>query len=257
MKWRIEDENETMRNDKRLWKKTVFISVMAAVAAATVIGCAVAALRHQESLKPGKASYFYVNGMKTEWSADMKLMRKDGVTVIHEGRRKCEFQEFPLVLEDEDTIILQKSCCYNRIADERIFRLDYFTAVKKDEEGILITRKDKEARSDGGFIYDNNDTYIFLEPVTLTWEDNSRKIEPMTIIQVSYMDYLELYGPGIEPVAEEIGTDEVVAQFEDGRKVNLSTDRYYMRNGVWRLLFLPLEGLSEMETGGRVDEEEK
>lgn len=71
------------------------------------------------------------------------------------------------------------------------------------------------------------------------------------------MDYLELYGPGIEPVAEEIGTEEVVAEFEDGRKVNLSTDRYYMRNGVWRLLFLPLEGLSEMGTGGRVDEEEK
>lgn len=255
MKKRIEDGNETMTNHNRLWRRAVLISMTAAAAAVTVICCAAAALRHQDSLKPGKASYFYVNGMRTEWSADMKLMRKDGVTVMDEGRKKYEFQEFPLVLADEDTIILQKSCCYNRIADERIFRLDYFTAVSRDEEGIRISRRDKENRGGGGFIYDNNDTYIFLEPVTLSWEGDSRQIEPMTIIQVSYMDYLELYGPGIEPFAEQVSTDEVVAEFEDGRKVNLSTDRYYMQNGVWRLLFLPLEGLSEMETGGIVDEE--
>lgn len=250
------NRNKNIRKHKRLPRKAILISIAALAAAIVVICCAVAALWQRDSLKPGKASYFYVNGMKVNWSENMKLVRRDGVTMIEEKGKRSWFQEFPLVLADENTIILQKSCSYNRIADERIFRLDYFTVLGRQEDGITISRGGKKTKASGGFIYDNRDTYIFLEPVTLTWEEESLSIEPMTIIQVSYMDYIEIYGPGIAPRAEMISTDEVVAKFEDGKKVNLSTDRYYMQNGVWRLLFLPLEGLSEMVTGGTVHEEE-
>lgn len=254
MKKQKKSGDEMKRNNVGV-KKTILISAAAAAATIVVVFCAVAALRHRDSLKPGAVSYFYVNGIKTAWSEHMKLTRKDGVTLINDGGQIADFQDFPLVLEGEDAIILQRSSSYNRIADERIFRLDYFTKIIRGEDGITVSYKNKKVKTDGGFIYDNKDTYIFLEPVVLTWGENSIEVEPMTIIQVTYMDYLEIYGPGVEARAEAVLSDDVTVEFSDGKKANLSTDRYYMQNGVWRLLFLPLEGLREMETGGAFDEE--
>lgn len=257
MRKREESEGGMRTHDVRLKKKTIWISTAAVAATVVVIFCAVAALRHRDSFRPGVASHFYVNGIKVEWSKDMKLTRRDGATLINDRGQTADFQGFPLVLEGEDTILLQRSSSYNRISDERIFRLDYFTRINKGEEGITVSCQGREQKVEGGFVYDNKDTYIFLEPVTLTWGENSMEVEPMTILQVTYMDYMEIYGPGVAPRAEAVLTDDVTAEFSEGKKVNLSTDRYYMQNGVWRLLFLPLEGLGELETGGAVDEEEQ
>ena len=106
-----------------------------------------------------------------------------------------------------------------------------------------------------GFIFDNEDTYIFLEAAELSYGETRIAIEPLTIVQVSYMEYLQIFGPGVEPRFEEFESDEVTAVFENGKRVNLATDRFYDKNGVCRLLFMPLEALPEMETGEAGHEE--
>ena len=69
----------------------------------------------------------------------------------------------------------------------------------------------------------------------------------MTVVQVVYRDYIQIYGPGLENETEDLNSDAVTAVFENEKRVNLATDRYYAVNGSWRLLFLPLDVLQAAE----------
>ena len=236
--------------------KSILISGAAAAAVVIVILCAVAALLGRDRMNLKEPVYTAVNGEKMEWPQGAELIRRKGKTLLKSGRSEQDFQRYPLITEEDGRVILQKSCSLNKTSEQLICRLDYFTAISKDEEGILISRRGSETRNADGFIFDNEDTYIFLEAAQLSWGEECIEIEPLTIVQVTYMEYLQIFGPGIAPRFEELSSDEVTAVFENGKRLNLATDRFYDKNSSCRLLFLPLEALPEIKTGETGHEEE-
>lgn len=253
-------EQERGRNKKmlritHLGLRSVLISAAVAAAAVIVIICAVAALIGRDRMSLTEPVYTVINGEKIEWPQGAELIRREGRTLLKSKGSEQDFQRYPLI-SGEGEIILQRSCSLNRTSEQQMNRLDYFTTVSKDEEGILVSRRGRKTRDVDGFIFDNEDTYIFLEAAELSCGETQIQIEPLTIVQVSYMEYLQIFGPGMEPRFEEFASDEVTAVFEDGKRLNLATDRFYDKNSSCRLLFMPLEALPEMETGESGHEEE-
>ena len=240
----------------RIGLRSILISAAVAAAAAIVIICAIAALLGRDRMTVEESVYTVINGEKMEWSDGVTLIRRKGKTLLKSGEYEQDFQRYPLIAEQDGKIILQKSCSLNRTSENTITRLDYFTIVSREEEGILVRRGDRETRDVDGFIFDNEDTYVFLEDAILSWGEECIQIEPLTIVQVSYMEYLQIFGPGITPRFEWLASDTVTAEFENGKRLNLATDRFYDKNSSCRLLFLPLEALPEMKTG-ETDHEEK
>ncbi|MCI9142827.1 MAG: hypothetical protein HFH87_09425 [Lachnospiraceae bacterium] len=236
--------------------RPILISAAVAAAAAIVIICAIAALLGRDRMAVEEPVYTVINGEKMEWPEGATLIRRKGETFLKSGRYEQDFQRYPLITEQDGKIILQKSCSLNRTSENMITRLDYFTVVSRDGEGVLVSRRDRQTRDVDGFIFDNEDTYIFLENAILSWGEERIPIEPLTIVQVSYMEYLQIFGPGITPRFEWLATDTVTAEFENGKRLNLATDRFYDKNSSCRLLFLPLEALPEMKTGETGNEEE-
>ncbi len=231
------------RSAKRKNRKPWLISL----AAVLVIVSAVAALRGRDTLTIKEPAYLCINGTRTELEAGATLYHKGDSTTIRFAGKKFDLETAPVITADESSIFMQRSCSLNRVDDDCIYRLDYFTQISRDEEGILIKRRNKESRDISGFLYDNSDTYVFLEPVTLSYNEEVIELEPMTIVQVSYMDRIQIFGPGVEPVFETVTSEAVTAEFSNKKRVNLATDRCYAVNGAWRLLFMPLEALPEMK----------
>ncbi len=236
--------------------KPFIISAAVVFAAMAVIISAVMALRGRDSLDLEEAVYIYINGDKVDWPEGVRLIHRDDVTMLEDNENRQNLERYPLIRAEDGTIILQRSCSWNRTDDDKMYRMDYFGTVSRDESGILLSRRGKESRDISGFLYDNGDTYIFLEPATLSWGEKAVDIKAMTIVQVVYMDNIQIYGPNMEPYFERLEVDEVTAEFSSGKRLNLATDRYYQPNGSWRLLFLPLEALKELGTGGAGNEKE-
>lgn len=235
---RLHKENETAQK-----KRSVLIPAIAAAACAVVVFCAVAALKGRDSMELAEPFYTSVNGMRMEWESG-RLVRDDGVTYIRQGRQRQSFEEYPLIKADESEIILQRSCSLYRTTDDMFYRVDYFTRAERGENGVILRRRGKELEVAEGFLYDNEDTYLFLENAELSYGEESLAIGPMTVVQVSYMGHIQIFGPGLTPQFSYLTNEEpVTAQFEGGKKVNLTTDRFYMQNGTWRLLFFPLDKL--------------
>lgn len=235
------------RSRKRNRKKSWLISCGAAAAAAVVIVSAVAALRGRDTLKIDEPVYTCINGMPFEWEDGVRLLHDHDATTLKASGEKQELEAFPLITKESGSIIMQKSGTWNRTSDERFYRVDYFTVISQDEEGIVIRRDEKESRDISGFLYDNGDTYIFLEPAELTYNSQTVNIEPMTIVQVHYMGSIQIFGPGADTVFDYLAEEEVRAKFADGKRVNLATDTFFKKNGEWRLLFMPLDALKTIE----------
>lgn len=234
------------RGAKRKNRKPWLISLAAAAAAVLVIVSAVAALRGRDTLTIKEPAYLCINGIRTELEAGATLYHKGDSTTIRLGKKKYDLETAPVITADESSIFMQRSCSLNRVDDDCVYRLDYFTRISRDAEGILIKRRNKETRDISGFLYDNSDTYVFLEPVTLSYNDKTVELTPMTIVQVAYMEQIQIFGPGVETVFETVTSEAVTAEFSNKKRVNLATDRCYAVNGAWRLLFMPLEALPEM-----------
>lgn len=244
------------KREHRNWNaRTVLVPAAVIAGAVVMIVSAVAALKGRDALKIDQAVYTCVNGMKLSLGEKVKLTRKDGTTYLKSGRKKENLQSFPLITEEDGSIILQKSCSWTTTSNDEFYRVDYFTAVTKEDDGIVMRRRGKEVRETSGFLYDNDDTYLFLEEALLQLGDRQIYIAPMTVVQVDYLSHIQMFGPGVEPFFEYLDQNNVVAEFGNGKKVDLAIDRYYMENGSWRLLFMPLDILKEMTTGETGDEE--
>lgn len=235
-------------------KKTLTISAAIIAAAAVVMLCAYFALRERDSLKLDGTVNTCVNGEMVTWEQGVRLTRQGDETFLKADDTSQKMESFPLIKED-GSIVLQRTCSWNRTADNGIYRADYFTQLTEEDGKIVMSRRGKRAEVSDGFLYDNRDTYIFLEPATLYigGEDGEKyDITPMTVVQVSSnLYYFQIFGPDREPVfAADPGTDEIVAVFDSKKRINLAIDHYYMENGAWRLLFITLDALKGMETGG-------
>lgn len=242
---------------KKNKRKMLLISAAIAVAAVIVIISAMIALRSRDTLELTEPMYTFVNGMRIDLPAGIKLVRHDNITYVKNGDTEQRLDRFPLINAEDGSIILQRSCSLSPLVQDVMYRLDYFTKVGKDERGIVISYKKKERWDVSGFIYDNSDTYIFLEPVTLSWGETTMELQPMTIVQAGYMEYIHIFGPDIEEaVFEGVDTDRIEVLFRDGKRLNVAADRLYMENGAWQLIFMPMEGLLEWKTGGAEGEEE-
>lgn len=247
---------EELENTGKKAKGSHRLAVSAAIiaAAAVVMLCAYFALRERDSLKLDGSVSTCINGETMTWEQGVRLVRQGDETLLKADGASQKLESFPLIKED-GSIVLQRTCSWNRTEDNGIYRADYFTQLTEENGKIVMSRRGKRVEASDGFLYDNRDTYIFLEPATLYigGEDGEKQnLSPMTVVQVSSnLYYFQIFGPDREPVfVENPGTDEIVAVFDSKKRINLAIDHYYMENGAWRLLFITLDALKGIETGG-------
>ena len=117
-------------------------------------------------------------------------------------------------------------------------RLESFSTVSVSDSSIQL--KDENQSRDGvsGFLFDGEGTYIFLEPAEIDWEDDSIEVPAMSFAVVQYGQTLNLYVYGEDSARLiSINEKEVKASFKNGGSVNLGTNKLWLPNGTWLLLF--------------------
>lgn len=237
-----------MKKQGKRQHKTLLVSAIAVAAGLAVVAGALVALRGRDSCRAEGAVSVSVNGMVFRWPEGLLLLHNDGGTYLKDREGKRRLDSYPLILEDSGELLLQRSMIWTQTGEDRIKRLDYFGRVGLEEDGAVLSRGQAEARGADGFLYDGEDTYIFLEPVELSWNgERSMTLEPLTVVQVGYRQYIHIYGPGMEPIFEELTQEEVLVRFAGGKRANLATDLYFMPNGTWRLLFMSMELLEAIK----------
>lgn len=248
---RAHADRKHLSNSIRPWsKRAKVIACIVTVLLVTAVACVVATVLTTETLTIDEPCYISMTGSMMEWDSVFLAHEGDRTRArVNDDKKWQDLDRFPVVIPDKRTIALQRSMIWNERSSDRIHRIDYFGKILNEASGITLMRGKGYATGADGFLYDGEDTYIFLEDVTLSINGESLDIPKCTVVQVSYGNSINIYGTDIEPYYDYLGEEDVMAVFESGERLNLSTDKLFMAQGVWRLLFMPMDQLQPIEKG--------
>lgn len=124
------------------------------------------------------------------------------------------------------------------VENAAMYRLETFSTADIST-GSVVLKDQKDVREGaGGFLFDGEGTYIFLEPAEIDWEDDSIEVPAMSFAVVQYGQTLNLHVYGEDSARLiSINEKEVKASFKNGGSVNLGTNKLWLPNGTWLLLF--------------------
>lgn len=185
------------------------------------------------SYEPEEATYQYIAGVKVDFSENATYRNDKGsISVWDEGEQNT-LDNIPILYENERKMTLPVNMLIMVPSQgTTVKRVNYFTTVK-ESNGIVTLEKDKKSTDVfGGFLYDGDDTYVFLEKMTFTIGSREIEMEPLSYANVAYKQYVDFYNSA-DGSHEWISIDdmEIKAESESGYTINLGKDVIDMGSG--------------------------
>lgn len=192
--------------------------------------------------------YQYAFGMKDVYEGSSRLNHEDDRTEIRNQDKVRTLSSSPVYYENDDRFLLPSTMSYIRpVTDVFDYRLDYFTEIFRLDGSVYIDSAEYKGPAGQSFLYDGEDTYVFLEPVTLTWRDETQYLDAFSYVKAVYGESLEIYVHETDTFrTESIGTGTEVQAEAEGYSVDLGLD-ILTRGKKQQLLFADPEQLDEYE----------
>lgn len=189
-------------------------------------------------------------GTIEDYKGKTKMHYENGAMQFENGTTKLTLQGVPVYYKDQDKVILTKSMIFTNYDTSTLNRVSYLTTLQKNDNVFEITiEKNKERTVSGGYLFDGKNTYLFLDPVTVTWNDMVLELAPLSYIYVANKQCFYYYSSDTKEADYiEIESGAVLAEEQTGKYVlNLSQDMVDLPNGKSLLLMSNPEAIDLMK----------
>lgn len=225
-----------------MWGKTRSRWIAGGVAAVLLIVVLLGVflfLRSSRQIRIGDA-YFIEEGEIVSSGHTWKLSydKKKGTTLKGDGRTKNLTDDGTVIyMNGEDKVLLPQAYGLQFAAEDKIYRLEYFSTLEKTASGVLIKDGGSSITVSGGIAYDGVDNYLFLEPVTMKVDETVYELPVLSTAHVVFANRIDLYIYGGEAKKLPLYTDSTVTiSFSGGRTLMPLTDRVLLENQGWCLM---------------------
>jgi hypothetical protein len=192
--------------------------------------------------------YLYDIGFRFDYPGPSRIQKTDEGMVLKNNGKELLLQTSPLFYKEEERIFLPTVMVACLPSERKFGRVDYFTEVYRDQDGIYAQLGWQSIPLGKGFLHDGKDLYIFLDNTTVKWQDKVVRLKPFSYAIVVYNQRLEIYSAkGGECVLEDTGACKVVAEAESGYRIDLGTDILYRADGNEQMLFAQPSTLKELK----------
>jgi hypothetical protein len=192
--------------------------------------------------------YLYDTGYRFDYPGPSQIHKTEKGMVLESNGGEILLEMGPLYYKDQERMLLPMVMVACLPSDNRFGKLDYFTEVYQDNNGIFAKRGYHHIPLGKGFLHNGKDLYVFLENTTVNWQEKSVSLEPFSYAIVIYNQRLEIYSAkGGECVLEDTGVCKVIAVAESGYKIDLGTDIMYRPDGHEQMLFAQPSTLKELK----------
>ncbi len=172
--------------------------------------------------------YQYFGGRRVEYKGNLEISKQNnGITNLQMEDVKIELDSTPIYYQDiENKLLLPEDMAIVFPVDEgNMQRVNHFSAVQLEDNIPYIQYEGYKKQVRNSFLFDGNDLYIFLEPVTLTVGEQTYELSRLSYAIVSYRQTVEIYQKQEDKytIIEEANYGDVTAKTE-AYEINLSTD---------------------------------
>ena len=204
--------------------------------------------READAYRAQGTLYTYIGEVKTDYPSGTKFQHTDEGTFLKKAGGQS-IGSRPLYMGSDDKMLLPVPYAWvtMTVGNATMCRLESFSTVENGTTSIQLKDEGCVREGASGVLFDGEGTYIFLEPATLDWEDSFCEVPAMSFVTVQYGSSMNLHLYKNDS-ADVISIDgkEVKASFQNGGAINLGTNKLWLPNGTWLLLFTKPELLPRM-----------
>lgn len=239
---RTEEKNKRERKLPRGRKRAQRILTFGAVCALfLVLFSAGVFLLNKDSIRLKGNYTVSLLGTSEHFSGNCRLRyEKDGKEmVLSDASRSMRLVGTPVYAADGSEAVLTSQMIFTNYHANRMERMNHFGHASYKNGSAWLSRDGKKQIEVGsGYLYDGKNTFLFLEPVTLSWGEETRSLSPLSYVTALNRQGFSYYDPttGAEAYVQ-LPEGAVYASAEGGGySLNLSNDIAELANGKSLLL---------------------
>jgi hypothetical protein len=197
----------------------------ALLAAALITAAAVFYLSRADVLEPGRELYAYGVGARFEFGGNATLRMTETGAVVRDGEGKdYPTGHAPLYYADGSGAVITAPMSAVSPSGAQ-GGVPYFSEVLLTEEGVAVIIGGEAVKTDGGFLFDGGDTYLFLEGAKIVVGTESYPVTPLGFVTAVRGARVEIYAHGAkEGIVLSCGDAEITALADGGYSVDMGRD---------------------------------
>lgn len=183
------------------------------------------------------AVYQYFLDERAEYSAQAKLLSGESGTVFDEGGQQNESDPTPIYAVEETAFFLPADMSWMDPETGLEWRLPAFGQIERDVDGkIWYSNENTRVQMRSGFLNDGRGTFVFLDDVTLIFNDLAYTAGPFSFYSTAKGMYRIYRYEKDELISEAQRTGSTEIWTERGYRADLTAGIYTATNGTQRLL---------------------
>ena len=183
-------------------------------------------------------AYQYYGGRTVRIESGAELRSgTDGTVFLKTGKQTTE-TTLPVYLENSRKVVLTSDMLYISPRIGGCSRAVHFSEVEcKTNQMISVSRGGSKADTERGFLYDGEDFYLCLEPVTVNFNGYTMDLPALSYVEAVYGGYMMLFNYDTKEFFMELSDGTGSAQPASGDYViSLLGDSMTLNNGNKLLL---------------------
>ena len=185
----------------------------------------------------GTARQYYAgNAAAIESGTKLKRSQK-GETLLVKGGHSIQ-TDLPIYPTDRRRVVLPTDMVFVAPRSDKFYRMSYFTEVECQPGGTVIARRGNDrATVEQGFLFDGKDTYLFLEPMTVSVNGRTLQLPALSYVEAVYGGYVMVFNYETKECFVELSDGSGTAQPPSGDyEISLLGDSMTMHDGSRSLL---------------------
>lgn len=179
---------------KELKRKELLILLLLALGVMLAVAVVLVTVDFGSSYQLQDDTYQYYGGNTANIESGAKLKRTGkGQTLLVQDGYSAE-TTLPVYLKDSPGIVLTTDMLYFAPRRGSYERVVYFSEVECAANGtITVSRDGKTSNPQQGFLYDGKDFYLFLEPVSVSFNGYTMDLPALSYAEAVYGGYMMIF----------------------------------------------------------------
>lgn len=170
--------------------------------------------------------YQYFGGRKIEYQGALQITKKNDITELKLNDANIQLDSTPIYYKDIENkaIFPENMALVMPNANGQMYKINRFTNIYLKDNSIYAEYRNNTKELADAFIYDGADLYFFIENATLTIDEQTYEITPLSYVISTYQDSVEIYHKQTDTYEIIPTTSTNVTVSTNDYTVNLSLD---------------------------------
>ncbi len=175
----------------------------------------------------------------SKFKGESKLSKSNKGCILENEDKLYELKSVPLYYKNEDSIIIPNIVSIVQPDLYLTNRIENMSRIYEKNGQFLVNSDGDEVKVSDFFLFDGRDTYVFFEPITISWQNNSIELSPFSYITVKYNQSIEVFDRSTMNFSSiDTGICNVIAKMHCKAEINMSTDILRREDGQEQMLFI-------------------